>query len=412
MQEPPTRRSFDRTIMMVIVVALVIVLGVVILMRVLTPPPPAQVFHAAAIYESAPRDALFTPFGLHVDPMERLLLINIENDPDELYIGFEPQVFDDDVHGRGMLVIGWRADGLVDVYHQPTLSLDPATYDITGEGLANMVEAPLEGARFEVTESGVDASVAFTDVLGRPIELSVVERGHPPRNPFGLLAPMGAAAAEPSALPLVFLHDFTFVRRANTDVRIVVAGHERRPDTLPLPIDGSRMYFMRYSPDPLIATLNPSSDGPLAPLTLVNGEAHADDGVVYDLLENHGRLELQRLRRAHGEHEVRIDFMPSFPDLLGLADGVRASGTFVVNADASVGTVAGDYSVERVGDSVTVRLVPSDGWTPNERLLSVRLMYTLVPLFRGWPTTYLWTAVIDVADPAAPRMRSWWVRTP
>jgi hypothetical protein len=242
-QEPPTRRSFDRTIMIVVVVALVILLGAVILMRALAPPLPPPVFHAAAIYDTTPRDRLFTPFGLHIDPMER------------------------------------------------------------------------------------------------------------------------------------------------------------------------RMYFMRYSPDPLVATLNPSFDGRLAPLTLDDGEAHADDGVVYDLLENHGRLELQRLRRAHGEHEVRIDFMPPFPDLVGLADGVQVSGSFVVHADPSLGTVAGDYRVDRAGDGVTVRLVPSDGWTPNERLLSVRLMYTLVPLFRGWPTTYLWTAVIDVADPAAPRMRSWRVRT-
>jgi hypothetical protein len=125
-QEPSTRRSFDRTIMIVVVVALVILLGAVILMRALAPPLPPPVFHAAAIYDTTPRDRLFTPFGLHIDPMERLLLINIEDDPDELYVGFEPQVFDDDAHGRGMLVIGWRVDGRVDVYHQPTLSLDPA----------------------------------------------------------------------------------------------------------------------------------------------------------------------------------------------------------------------------------------------------------------------------------------------
>ena len=37
----------------------------------------------------------YSPFTLTVDPMERLLLINITADPDEVYIGFEPQVFDD-----------------------------------------------------------------------------------------------------------------------------------------------------------------------------------------------------------------------------------------------------------------------------------------------------------------------------
>lgn len=33
------------------------------------------------------------PFNIVVDPMQRLLLINFEKDPDRLYVGFEPQVF-------------------------------------------------------------------------------------------------------------------------------------------------------------------------------------------------------------------------------------------------------------------------------------------------------------------------------
>ena len=61
----------------------------------------------------------FNPFHIAIDPMERLLLVNFEKDPDSLYIGFEPQVFDDHINGKGHLVIGWRIDGKVDVYHEP-----------------------------------------------------------------------------------------------------------------------------------------------------------------------------------------------------------------------------------------------------------------------------------------------------
>ena len=80
------------------------------------------------------------PFRISIDPMERLLLVNFEKDPETLYVGFEPQVFDDNINGKGHLVIGWRVDGRVDVYHEPGLRIDKGKYDIAGKGLANMIE--------------------------------------------------------------------------------------------------------------------------------------------------------------------------------------------------------------------------------------------------------------------------------
>jgi len=69
--------------------------------------------------EEGSTQRLHIPFRIDIDPMEKLLLINFEKDPDPLYVGFEPQVFDDDIHGKGHSVIAWRVDGRVDVYHQP-----------------------------------------------------------------------------------------------------------------------------------------------------------------------------------------------------------------------------------------------------------------------------------------------------
>jgi hypothetical protein len=65
----------------------------------------------AEIYDTAVSDQLYAPVYLHIDPMAGLLLVNFENDPDEIYIGFEPQLFDDDSHGQGLIVIAWRVDG-------------------------------------------------------------------------------------------------------------------------------------------------------------------------------------------------------------------------------------------------------------------------------------------------------------
>ncbi len=352
------------------------------------------------------------PFRIEIDPMERLLLINIENDPDSLYIGFEPQVFDDDINGKGLLIIAWRTDGKVDVYHQPTLSPDPDKFDIAGKGLANIVERELKDAYFEVTEPGAQARAEFRDIHNRLIELHLTEYNNRTRKPFGLLAPMGMAAENPSALPLVLLHDFYFVRRSNTELSVRIDGREHKPDTLPMPIDFSRMYFARYSPDPVITTLNPAFDGRISPTPLDEGDTLDYDDHQFTFSLHQGRPELQRLSRSIGDHTIALDFSPSFPNLLEFY-GSEAAGQFVITVDPSIGEVRGEYKVTRTNNQFMVEMIPSGGWEPNERKLSLRFLYRVVPTFKSWPSTYRWTASIEYYndDDEQYLMKSNWERT-
>jgi hypothetical protein len=46
---------------------------------------------------------ILNPFVIDIEPMEKLLLVNFEKDPDAFYIGFEPQVFADAVHGKSIV---------------------------------------------------------------------------------------------------------------------------------------------------------------------------------------------------------------------------------------------------------------------------------------------------------------------
>lgn len=365
--------------------------------------------HPSEIYSpDASVGPLYAPFQLAIDPMERLLLVNFEQDLDELYRGFEPQVFDDETHGQGLIVIGWRLDGKVDVFHQPGLRLDPATYAIAGGGLNELVERPLEGAYFEVTETGVDAALAFEDILGRPVTITVHERSARPRKPFGLLAPMGDAATAPSALPLVLLRDFYFVRQADTEVAITIDGRAHQPDKLPIPMDNARMYFLRYSSDPLIAMLNPAHAGPLAPLERSGAHEAREGETRYDLIEQHGQPAITSMRASLRGHEVMVRFTPPLPNLSALADGAQANGGFQISADPVVGTVTGEYTITRRGEQVLLSATPSGGWKPNESKLSANLIYRAVSAFTEWPKSYRWAANFDLATA---RLQAGWERT-
>jgi hypothetical protein len=350
------------------------------------------------------------PFVIDIDPMERLLLINIENDPDSLYVGFEPQVFNDTINGKGHLVIGWRTDGMVDVFHQPGLRLNPGKYVIAGKGLANMVERGFGDAHYELTQQGVQARYRFLDIHGREIVLIVSENNPRKRNPFGLLAPMGSAAESPSSMPLILLRDFYFVRKKNTEIIISVNGRKHKPDKLPMPIDGTKMYFTRYCPDPLIANLNPNQNGQLPIVFFEDGIQDIAIGKYkYLITWNNGNPAIKTMIRKHQDHPVELRFNPAFPNIATLSDRTLFEGSFEIEGDYSTGKISGKYSIYRENGQTKIELFPCDGWQPRPDRFSLRFLYTVGSVFKQWPTTYRWEATITDNN-GTPIMQSKWTR--
>lgn len=354
---------------------------------------------------------LHIPFDIAIDPMERLLLVNFEKDPDSLYVGFEPQVFDDGVTGKGHLVIGWRKDGRVDVYHEPGLRPDAQKYDIAGKGLAHMVEREMTHASFEVNDRGVQAHYEFQDLQERNVLIRINENHSRKRKPFGLLAPMGDVAENPSAMPLVLLQDFYFVRKKHSEVAVSVAGRSHRADMLPLPIDGNKMTFIRYSTAPLIATFNPAFPGNLPTVSVQEGHKL----VRYGHREIHlewlkGKPAIRRMVFQNTRHPVELRFDQPFPALEALGQTAAIRGSFSIEAHPSTGRIAGDYSVEKQGDRVRIVMVPTKGWKPRPDKLSLRFLYTVAKVFKSWPATYRWTADIEAAGDGGYTMTSGWKR--
>jgi hypothetical protein len=361
--------------------------------------------HPTSIYDS--RDAtpipVVSPFHLEIQPMQAILLVNFEGDPDAIYRGLEPQAFDDEVHGRGLLVIGWRVDGRVDVFHDPALRLDPDTYGIAGKGLHVMASRDFSNARLEFGPAGVQAEFDFLDLEARRIRLAVRETDTRLRRPFALLAPMGTEAAEPPALPLVYVKDFYFVRRAGSEILIELDGRPHESDTLPLILDGTRMHFVRYSTRPFIVTWNPGPDGRahvLASDTALQDPSAAEaGGVRYEVAANGPFREIRRMSRSEDDQEVAVDFTPPIPHLLAMRDGADVSGAFRISTEPPAGIVTGTWRVTRQDRRLEIEALPSGGWTPGEVPRMARLLFRAVSMFRTWPTTYRWTATLEI--PAA-----------
>lgn len=352
------------------------------------------------------------PFSLEIDPMEMLLLVNFEKDPDSTYVGLEPQVFDDEINGAGHLVIGWRTDKKIDVYHQKSLHPDPAKYSIAGAGLHKMIPVDMEIAHNEVNDFGVQAHYKFKDIFDRDVEIKISENNPQKRKPFGLLAPMGDAATNPSSMPLVILHDFYFVRKSQTDVVVSIGGKLHKVDELPIPMDFQKMTFLRYSPQTLIAMLNPAHHGVIETMDLAPEQQTYEKGNCSYVFEWCNQVaSIQSMRVKHKVHGLTMLFEPAFPSVNTIPPNTRYKGSFTISGHESVGTISGEYHVQSEKEFVSVRVVPSKGWKPKITKLSTWFLFTVVKVFKQWPTTYQWDAELHKNPAGAWILQSKWIRT-
>ena len=342
---------------------------------------------------------MINPLSLTVDPLAAMLNCELADHP--VYDGLELQWFDDDLHGTGMLAfLSRRVDRKVDYYHQPGLRLDPSRYFIGG-GTGSWTETTFDVARLRVTDDGVDAEVRFTDVDGRSIEIRVDDRDGRPRRRAGLLAPVGSGIDHPTALMLVWMPGFDLVRATGTPPVIRIDGDDADTGRLP----GARLHrrhLIKYAAPLVAVDVNPDRDGPLPP-------SGPDDVVVpgqgVELTpDGYG---IAAVAAETGGHVGRLSLDPALPDLADLPDGATIDGAWRVAVDGTRLT-GGRWLATRTGDLVELAMHVTERWRPRRLPLLMRLVTTLLPVFRSWPTTYRWRADLTLG---ATTLISRWERT-
>ncbi|KAI9030305.1 hypothetical protein DFJ74DRAFT_465174 [Hyaloraphidium curvatum] len=334
--------------------------------------------------------ALVFPFHLRTEPIERLLVASFNGDPE--FEMLEPQVFDDAELGRGLRVLAYRKDGKVDVYTQPGLRFDAEGFDV-GAGLGQHAEVPMDPARFEISDEGVDVDIAFTDVKGRRVELCIREApGENLRFPF--LAPVGADVADPKKLFLVDMQEFDFVRSAGTIFRARVGDCELVPASFPIPRNWNWVYFVRYASKLLIGQVCPPETRPVVGLWEPTSK-EIEAGPMRLAIDAHGSVEHARVATPSGD--LRLSFSPAFPNLAGLdlAPGGSLEGSWDYISAGSVLT-GGRYAVRCDGKAALVTLDVTQPWSPVGLPFAFRLFTFAVSSFRMWPTTYRWEAKVDL----------------
>jgi hypothetical protein len=186
---------------------------------------------------------------------------------------------------------------------------------------------------------------------------------------------VSAAIESPSSLFLVWLPAFDLVRTGGDPLVLRIGDADLKVGKLPG--EGlHRRRLIKYSAPVVSIEVLPDarSHGPAD----VQPPGPAEDSVAEAAVDG---------------GTVRLAFHPPLPDLTALPDGARRDGSWSVSAGAGRLT-GGRRFVERDGDQVQAGLDVMERWRPRRLPLLMRVVTTVVPVFRRWPTTYRWRAVL------------------
>ncbi|PMC76600.1 hypothetical protein [Brachybacterium sp. UMB0905] len=92
-------------------------------------------------------------------------------------------------------------------------------------------------------------------------------------RPLQLLAPIGADSQEPVSFPLFILRDFEFLRLNGTEFHVVVDSQsiELAPFPVPLPMQGQRRSFSKYSEHADLMVVFPAGIDQLPRIAIAEG---------------------------------------------------------------------------------------------------------------------------------------------
>lgn len=337
------------------------------------------------------------PFSLSIEPIKYLIVIDYTDDTE--YESIEPQLFDDPKFGKGLRVLLYRKDKLVDVYWQPGVNFDSSSFKI-GDGLGHTKQTIMSPAKFEITNRGVDLDIAFMDANNRKIEIKIKENTTS-NSRFSFLAPVGKDIMKPNKLFLAYMKEFDFVRKTGTFIQAKIGDRVLKPESFPITRDWKKVYFARYASRLVIGQINSTLNSPLI-ADLKKGDNFFDNYNVHLNQEN----TVSNISIMYDSSKVELEFESGFPNLRSLKNNTDTKGkwNYLVSGLKIIG---GNYSLKRSNNIVDIEFDVSDKWKPKDLPFSFKIFTLLNSSFKTWPTTYKWEAKLELETYT---MKSEWKR--
>ena len=347
------------------------------------------------IYNSPSKNLILSPFNMSFDSIDRLLLVNFEEDP--IYYSIELQVFTK-TNKEYPLVIMYRTDNLMDIYYTNEIVIKNRKKMVT-DSLTNVSFNQLEDIeyKFQYDKKGLDAYLFLKDKLEKEIELKIKENA-PGRELNSILAPIGIASKKPEYFPIVFLNKFCRVIKENTEIFVKIHGFSRIATEMPVRMKKMSYYSAHYSLELVICNWNHNISGNINPIILNPPTLNiSNENIIFNLIKNSDYYEIRKISgKDEEDHTVTFEFSPAIPNLLSLRSNLKINGRFSCIIDEKRGVFVGEYYLTRNGDTVEINIQPTKGWQPF--------------LGKLWLKTYKWTSKIQFHGIDDININSYWRR--
>ncbi|MFX0073795.1 MAG: hypothetical protein ACFE96_00015 [Candidatus Hermodarchaeota archaeon] len=348
------------------------------------------------IYDSPPGKMILSPFNFEFDSIDKLLVLNFEDDP--IYFRIELQI-SREFDKNHPLVILYRKDNMVDIYYTNKTAIRNRKKHLT-DLFPDVSFNQLENIefKFKFEDSGLDAYLFLEDKLEKEIEFRIKEKSSM-RKLTAILAPMDITNKKPEYFPIFFLNQFGMVTKKNSEILIQIHGFPRQVAEIPLKINNEDVYAAHYSLNPVFCKWNCNYSDNIDPIILnALSLSISEKNIEYELKNNSDYYEIKKISgKDSKEHIVSFEFSPAIPNFLNLKTNFKISGRFSCIIDENKGVFGGNYYLNRTEDYFEFVITPSKGWQLSFGKL--------------WVKSYRWIAVISLRDNTTYKIESSWCKT-
>lgn len=336
------------------------------------------------------------PFQMEIVPITKLMLVNFERRPDEIYNGLEFQYLQTKEEGSGYRMIAYRMDKFVDVFDEESLQMnDPGAFEVCGYGLKNYTKTQFMTKEFVLTEEGLHVEFSFYDVKNRLIDVRVIEHSKRKSRSFDMIAPIGVSSKNPQYFPLYTMYQFDFVRKKNTEISVKIDGITIIPDSFPMLKDGQKRYFTRYGYDCELVNIATKNESILPVLSLDQSNMVVYKEHCFHFERKENSIGLSHMELQHLKHKLQFCFLQPLPNIMAMKDG-RVKGEFKIQMDETMGSIGGEYQVKRNGMLVEIELIPTKGWKAVPNSFVTKMLFNKRTIFCKWPKSYRYHQTIDL----------------
>ncbi len=305
--------------------------------------------NALDIYDNEAEKIFVSPFNFGHTDFGRLILVNIDNHPTIKTVELVVQR-----NKKGAFVVVYYHNGKVESYINPHVLLNK-------KYLKPNSDWEIAGAQdfdftFDDTKQGLFFTLNFTTKKNEHIQIKL-KANQPILKHYSFLAAIGADLKEVKRFPFIYLKKAGFVPIENTEVEFKINNKPIEISKVPITVEGQKCFKIVYSLEPLPFFWNEERNGNFK----INNKI---DNVEYKFVDNSGFREIKIMTYKANNHKAVYSFSPALPLISAMKDNIEVEGKFTMGIDDIDGIIAGEYSILKKNEEVSIGFKPQKCWQP------------------------------------------------